>query len=737
MNVENRNVNPNLINNIEALRTAINEISVYDLNTYTAIELYYRIANKLNEVINELLKHEIAVSEQVIEQNECLQYLLNEGLREQVINKINSMVDDGTMDTIINHNIFNELSSKIKEITYCVTPEMFGAEGDGVTDDTQAFKNCFEFAITNSYVVKIGKGTYNINSDEEWICPKIISDGGIINLTGSLRFLFNDNIELKGFTINYNENGGSGVDDNPTRGYLFKPNNINQKIDYAILENITINGIVQCEKRITGGLRINECNNFIKIENIQGKNIGGLISLLGSSKNITVKNVIGENIETLVQAQGGYNCLYENLKINNSKKDYSWWIGKNCGVNYNGKDTLLIEGGNDVIIRDIYGKYCIERPIYCQASNVNAYNLQSYDTGCLKFVGSYDGTKKVENIFIDNVYIFSSEDNSRDGWGQIYGCKNIVVNNLKIDCINSSTRNNYFIGVNDEITFNNLDINGISNSLFSKTGGKVKKMTINNCKFKSNENVLLDGLLFIKNSNYTNADVIENLIIDNFKSETGENYSTRTFIKSPSTNPVANNIIVKNSEIDSTNSTIYSIFAFEDLNNLSVENVINKNKLSISSIVGSNLYEKLNYQSNNIFKMKVKKEDIDNKILCTLNFEKNNKNNDYVLKYLKDVEFTKCGITDYSIELPIKNEFSWKIKIESKTAGISEYLMNGNTITEICKSSELFNITTYPNTPSANKVNIFVNTDKGFLTVRDRIANDNFHIKVSKICDII
>lgn len=120
MNVENRNVSPNLIDNIEALKTAINEISVYDLNTYTAIELYYRIANKLNEVINELLRYEIVVSEQVIEQNECLQYLLNEGLRDEVINKINSMVDDGTMNTIINHNVFNSINEQIKDMSVSI-----------------------------------------------------------------------------------------------------------------------------------------------------------------------------------------------------------------------------------------------------------------------------------------------------------------------------------------------------------------------------------------------------------------------------------------------------------------------------------------------------------------------------------------------------------------------------------------------------------------------------------------
>ena len=38
------------------LKNSINEISVYDFNSYTSIELYYKIANKVNEIIKELEK---------------------------------------------------------------------------------------------------------------------------------------------------------------------------------------------------------------------------------------------------------------------------------------------------------------------------------------------------------------------------------------------------------------------------------------------------------------------------------------------------------------------------------------------------------------------------------------------------------------------------------------------------------------------------------------------------------
>ena len=107
-------VSRKLIENVGELKKALNEISVYDFDVYTSMELYYKIANKLNEVIKELMRFEGLVSDEVIKQNEKLIYLLGEGLNIEVVKKINQMVSDGTMDTIINHNVFNSLNNKVE-----------------------------------------------------------------------------------------------------------------------------------------------------------------------------------------------------------------------------------------------------------------------------------------------------------------------------------------------------------------------------------------------------------------------------------------------------------------------------------------------------------------------------------------------------------------------------------------------------------------------------------------------
>ena len=115
MNIENRELSQKLVDTIEFLKQSISKISVYDLNYYSMTELYYNIAKKINELIEMYHEFGVSISEEIIKQNECLHYLLNDGLIKEVVNKINQMVADGTMDTIINHNIFNDLNSQINK----------------------------------------------------------------------------------------------------------------------------------------------------------------------------------------------------------------------------------------------------------------------------------------------------------------------------------------------------------------------------------------------------------------------------------------------------------------------------------------------------------------------------------------------------------------------------------------------------------------------------------------------
>lgn len=147
------------------LKNSINEISVYDFNSYTSIELYYKIANKVNEIIKELSRHEILVSDEIIKQNNALQEMLDSGLHNEVINKINDMVNDGTMDTIINDNVFNSLNNKVENYKESLSSQIKDIENEKVT-------------VFNTVSDMLNSNTIKLNSRCKTLGFRGVGDGG-------------------------------------------------------------------------------------------------------------------------------------------------------------------------------------------------------------------------------------------------------------------------------------------------------------------------------------------------------------------------------------------------------------------------------------------------------------------------------------------------------------------------------------------------------------------------------
>ena len=78
--------------------------SVYDFNDFTLNELLCKLAQKMDEVIT-----------QSNESFNYLDWLKGQGLSDEVIKTFLEWKENGTLENIINENIFNDLNNKITE----------------------------------------------------------------------------------------------------------------------------------------------------------------------------------------------------------------------------------------------------------------------------------------------------------------------------------------------------------------------------------------------------------------------------------------------------------------------------------------------------------------------------------------------------------------------------------------------------------------------------------------------
>lgn len=120
--------------------------SVYDEEALTALELVARLAAKFNEVIDGVNNHE----ERVQKIEDFLKNELDGYVNTHIVEMIVAMLADGTFDDLVSNGR--------------VRPQMFGATGDGVTDDAEAFTLWATFIADNHYPGYIPNGNYYIGT---------------------------------------------------------------------------------------------------------------------------------------------------------------------------------------------------------------------------------------------------------------------------------------------------------------------------------------------------------------------------------------------------------------------------------------------------------------------------------------------------------------------------------------------------------------------------------------------
>lgn len=101
--------------NIRELAKRMGLITVEDMCQYTIAQLVYMVANKVNELVNEVWRFETDTQEILKTQNENIQHLLGEGLLLEVATVFEGWLEDGTFDTLLNQSALKKVNDRIDD----------------------------------------------------------------------------------------------------------------------------------------------------------------------------------------------------------------------------------------------------------------------------------------------------------------------------------------------------------------------------------------------------------------------------------------------------------------------------------------------------------------------------------------------------------------------------------------------------------------------------------------------
>lgn len=469
---------------VENLTNAFIELQNYVNNYFENLDVQDEINNKLNEMVQDGTLQEIItsylkingvlafntisdmkISTNLIDGSICKtlgknNYLDGEGSFYKIRNITSSdVVDNINIIPLDTSNIL--IAEKINDKKIYVTPEMFGAKGDGETDDTQAFINFFN----DDTSIKI------LGYNKTYIIRQITITKSNFQLIGNfstLKLKDNQNVNNMLFFDSWTKN-----------------------IENINVSNLILDGYKNHQNSTnTPLLRIAGHNNhFIKnivfnnciIKNSKGHGIGNYNDNNNSSEFF--KNVIFENCKI-------FNC--DGVGIQQAKVET---LINNCEIYSTGAENITIDTG-------------------CNNCKVLNSNLSLYGHG-----GSI-GLDKATNVIIKNNTIDGLNNTATDKPGFANGisfnshtgyCENIIISHNII-------KNNYngiSIGTpwalsDFESTVKRLNIN--NNIIMNNTVGIFVRHS------DDNTTVIISNNTYYNNSssNFGTFEIKDSLIIKNY-----------------------------------------------------------------------------------------------------------------------------------------------------------------------------------------------------------------------------
>lgn len=171
--------NEELYKRAEEIKKSITELSVYDMNIYSAIELYYSLAKTIREIMIELGI-----------QNDKLIYLLDTGLPTEIGKILDKYKEDGTLDTIINQNIFGELNNQISNCLELIKKEAIDLDNLGNCISMGSLDTEVDYIYPWDKLSLSGTQTWSYydGTSKPWLYPQCMLDkNGVIHFRGEAK----------------------------------------------------------------------------------------------------------------------------------------------------------------------------------------------------------------------------------------------------------------------------------------------------------------------------------------------------------------------------------------------------------------------------------------------------------------------------------------------------------------------------------------------------------------------